>query len=270
MKKLIFLLSLLLVFAFSYKSVAQVISSQETQAKSDTLKAHLKKAQMLTQQGNIAGASKIYTGIMESEPDNREAVQGWLMANMKRSPTGEEEAIKQLEELAKSYPNNTAIIFFKAFLEGEHGHNEEALKDIEKLIKIYPNDPLNYILKGQVLFAMEKFSEASQAFDKATSLDPSRGDVWGMQAGALAKIGKFDDAIVAANKGMELAPNNPVSIYNRACIYSLKGDKANALADLQKAISMNPSFKENATKDEDFKSLYNDEDFKKLTSASTK
>jgi Flp pilus assembly protein TadD len=270
MKKLIFLISLLLVFTFSQKMLAQVITNPEAQAKSDTLKAHLKKAQMLTQQGNTTEASKIYTGIMESEPDNKEAVQGWLMANMKRSPTGEEEAIKQLEELAKSYPKNTAILFFKAYLEAENGHNEEALKDIEKLISSNPNDALNYTMKGQVLFGMEKYSEASQAFNKATSLDPSRGDVWGMQAGALAKIGKFDDAIVAANKGMELAPNNPVSIYNRACIYSLKGDKANALADLQKAISLNPSFKENATKDEDFKSLYNDEDFKKLTSASTK
>ncbi len=35
--------------------------------------------------------------------------------------------------------------------------------------------------------------------------------------------------------------------------------------DLQKAISMNPSFKGNARKDEDFKSLFDDEDFKKLT-----
>jgi tetratricopeptide (TPR) repeat protein len=270
MKKVVLLFSIILVFAFNQKSIAQVNSSQEAIAKSDTLKAHLKKAQMLTQQGNTAEASKIYTGIMEIEPDNKEAVQGWLMANMKRSPTGEEEAIKQLEELAESYPKNTAILFFKAYLESEHGHNEEALKDIEKLISSNPNDALNYIMKGQVLFGMEKYNDASQAFYKATSLDPSRGDVWAMQAGALAKIGKFDDAIVAANKGMELAPNNPVSIYNRACIYSLKGDKANALADLQKAISMNPSFKENATKDEDFKSLYNDEDFKKLTSTTTK
>jgi Flp pilus assembly protein TadD len=64
---------------------------------------------------------------------------------------------------------------------------------------------------------------------------------------------------------VELAPNEPVNIYNRACIYCLKGDKANALADLAKAISLNPAFRENARKDEDFRSLYNDEDFKKLT-----
>ena len=265
MKKLIFLLIPLMVIALNQKSEAQVMAGQNAQAKRDTVKAHLKKAQILFGQGNITEASKIYTSIMESEPDNRDAVQGWLIANMKRTQTGEEEAIKQLEDLGKLYPKNTGIIFFKAFIEAEYKHNEEALKDIDKLINIQPDTALNYILKGQTLYAMEKYEEAFKAFDRATSLDPKRYDVWGMKAGALAKMGKLDDAILAASKGLELAPNNPTAIYNRACIYCLKGDKVNALADLKKAISMNPSFKESARKYEDFKSLYNDEDFKKLT-----
>jgi len=265
MKKIIFLLIILLAIVLNQKSEAQVITGQEALAKRDSVKADLSKAQSLAIQGNIEEASKIYTKLMESEPDNREVGQGWLIANMERTPTGEEDAIKQLEELGRLYPKNTGIIFFKAFLETEWGHEEEALKDIDKLIKIQPDTALNFILKGQTLYAMEKYEEAFISFDKATSLDPKRPDVWGMKAGALAKTGKFDDAIVAINKGLELAPNDPTNFYNRACIYCLKGDKVNALSDLKKAISMNPSFKEQARKDEDFKSLYDDEDFKKLT-----
>ena len=133
------------------------------------------------------------------------------------------------------------------------------------LLSFSPDDPLNFILRGQVLHAKGEYNDAYLAFERATSLDPSRWDVWGMKAGSLAKISKFDEAISSINKGMELAPNQPVNIYNRACIYCLKGDKANALADLEKAISMNSFFKESARKDEDFKSLYDDEDFKKIT-----
>lgn len=265
MKKLIFLIFLLPAILFNQKCEAQVSNSQQELARKDSVKVHLQKAQVFLKQGNPEEASKIYLSIMESEPDNREAVQGWLMANMKRSPTGEEDAIKLLDELNKKYPENTAIVFFRAFIKGEYGHNEEALKDIEWLIKVQPDDALNYIMKGQVLHAMGQYDEAFQAFDRATSLDPGRWDVWGMKAASLAKTGKFDEAIISINKGIELAPNDPGNIYNRACIYSLKGDKSNALADLQKAISMNPSFKGNARKDEDFKSLYDDEDFKKLT-----
>lgn len=264
MKKTIFSLISFLVIVFNFNSEAQVNASQKEPSEIDSLKAYLQEAQLLTKQGHPEEASKIYLKVIENYPDNREAVQGWFIANMRRSSSGGEGAMKLMEELGNSYPDNTAIIFWKAFIEAETGQNEAALMDIDRLIKIQPDDALNFILKGQVLYALEQYTEAWQAFDRATTLDPSRWDVCGMKANSLAKIGKFDDAIIAINKGLELAPDEPVNIYNRACIYSLKGDKANALADLQKAISMNPYFKESARKDEDFKSLYDDEDFKKL------
>lgn len=235
------------------------------QLNTDTLKAALTKARTLFKEGNTSEASKIYTSLMESYPDNKEAVQGWIIANMERTPAGEEEMIKSLEELGQKYPKNTEIIFFKAFIEAEYDHSEEALKDIEKLTVMQPDTADNWIMKGQVLSGIKRYKEALNAFDRATSLNPKRPDVWGMKAGALAEMGKFDDALAAAGKGLELSPNNPTNIYNRACIYSLKDDKANALTDLKKAILINPSFKEYARKDEDFKKLWEDEDFKKLT-----
>jgi tetratricopeptide (TPR) repeat protein len=260
-----FLPVFLLVIALSQRSNAQEMTGQEEQARQDTVMAQLKRAQSLFQQGNAEEASKIYVILMESEPNNREAVQGWLIANMERTPTGEEDAIVLLDSLGNLYPKNTGIVFFRAFIEAEYGHNEDALKDLETLIKIQPDDALNYILQGQVLLAMEEYEEAFIAFDRANSLDPERPDVWEMKAFALVGAGKFEDALDAINKGLELNPNNPSTVYNRACIYSLNGDKTNALTDLEKAISLNPSFKEYARQDEDFKSLYDDEDFKKLT-----
>ena len=265
MKRLIYLSAFILVIFSIQNLYSQVNVGQENLAGNDSIKATLQKAQLLTNQGKTEEALKIYISIIESEPDNRDAVQGWFIATMRKTSSGPEGALKLIEDLGKLYPENNAILFWKCFIEASTGLNEEALKDNEKLIKIYPDDPLNFILRGQVMHAKGEYTEAYQAFDRATTLDPSRWDVWGMKAGSLAKIGKFDEAITSINKGVELAPNEPLNIYNRACIYSLKGDKANALADLQKAISINPSFKENAQKDEDFKSLYDNEDFKKLT-----
>jgi len=264
MKNLVSLMILVSVIVLPQITEAQTISNQQ-----DTLKAALMRAQSLAKQGNTEEASKIYTDLMGNFPDNRDAVQGWLMINMKRTATGEEEAIKQLEELAKSYPKNTGILFFKAFLNAEYNHSEEAMKDIEKLIRIQPDTALNYILRGQVLSRMKEYQGAFEAFDRATSLDPKRFDVWNMKAVSLSKLGKLDDALTAIDKAVEMAPKHPVNFYNRACIYSLKGDKANALADLEKAISMSVSFKKSAINDEDFKSLYDDEEFKKLTAILT-
>lgn len=250
---------------FNLNSEAQITTSQEDQVTRDTLAAQLKRAQLLTSHSRFDEAIKIYIGIIEREPDNRDAVQGWFIAKMRQTSTGGEGALTLIEDLGKTYPDNTAILFWKSFIEASSGLNDEALRDNDKLIKIFPDDPVNFILRGQVLEAKGDYSESSRAFEKATSLDPSRWEVWGMKAGSLAKAGKYDEALISINKGIELAPDQSVNFYNRACIYSLKGDKANALIDLEKAISMNPSFRQNAAKDEDFKNLYDDEDFKKLT-----
>jgi tetratricopeptide (TPR) repeat protein len=120
-------------------------------------------------------------------------------------------------------------------------------------------------MKGQILESMNKNDEALNAYNKATRLDPKNSDAWQNQAGLLAKTNKLDEAIYSYTRAIQLSPGVAVFIYDRGCAYCRKGDKANALADLKKAISMNPSFKGNAPKDEDFKSLWDDEDFKKLT-----
>jgi tetratricopeptide (TPR) repeat protein len=200
MKKLISLVMFLSVILSGLPSNAQTTVRQ-----ADTLKEALTRAQVLIRQGNTEEASKIYLKIMETYPDERVAVQGWLIANMKRTPTGEEDAIKQLDELGKLYPKNTGIVFFIAFIQAEHGHNEEALKNYEKLIKIQPDTALNYIGKGQVLSEMKKYQEAFEAFDRATTLNPRRADVWNMKAEVLEHLGRVDEARISRNKALEIS-----------------------------------------------------------------
>jgi tetratricopeptide (TPR) repeat protein len=264
MKKLICLLSFLLALAFSQGIVAQDVPGTNTAA-DDSLQFHLQKAQTLVKQGKKEEASGILTGIMATHPYNKEAVQWWLIANMKRSPTGEVDAIPMLDSLARMYPDNTGILFFKVFIQAENGMNQEALANVENLIKIQPDDADNWIIKGQILHALGRFQEAATAFDRSIVLNPARTDVYGMKAASLIKLGKLDDALAAVNHAIDLSPNDPSAIYNRACIYSLLGNKVNALSDLKKAIEMNPEFKKYAPNDEDLKSLYDDEEFKKLT-----
>ncbi len=249
---------------FFLTAVMAAFLSYYAQGQTSTVKDDLNKAQSLGKEGNTAEASKAYLDIMGKYPQNREAVQGWLMINMKRSPTGEEDAIKQLEELEKSYPDNTAILFFKTYLQTEYKHYDEALKNTDKLIKMQPDDGLIWLMRGQILEILNKNEEALIAYNKAVSLDSNNADAWQNKAGLLAKTNKLDEAIDCYTKAIQLAPGQPVFLYNRGCAYCRKGDKANALADLGKAISINPQFKSYAAKDEDFKSLWEDADFKKI------
>ncbi|NLJ43213.1 MAG: tetratricopeptide repeat protein [Bacteroidales bacterium] len=255
-KRLVLLPMMIVALLLSFRSGAQTLSVKE----------ELSKAMELAKQGQTEEASKICTDIMTAYPANRDAVQYWLMINMKRSPTGEQEAIGQLENLEKSHPGNAGIIFFKVFLQTEYGHLDDALANAEKLIAMQPDTALNWLMKGQILEGLNKPDDALAAYEKATVLGPENADAWQNKAGLLAKNNKFDEAIASYDKAVSLSPGQPVFIYNRGCVYCLKGDYAKALADLGKAVSMNPQFKSYAQKDEDYKNLWENEDFKKLTS----
>ena len=231
----------------------------------DSPASELEKARQLMMLGQKAEANAIFSKLIATEPDNKTAVQYWLIANMKRSPTGEMDAVVQLDSLHNLYPKNTGVIFFKNFILAEYGKTEEALAGFTKLTELQPDSSLNWIGKGQMLSALKKHEEAVAAFEKALSLDPARFDVWGMEATELAQLKKYNDALAAINKGIELNPGYAGNIYNRACIYCLKGDKVHAMEDLTTALAKMPQLKQHARKDEDLKSLWEDAEFKKIT-----
>jgi tetratricopeptide (TPR) repeat protein len=80
------------------------------------------------------------------------------------------------------------------------------------------------------------------------------------------KIEDYDKSLEAFDKAIELKPDYADAWYNKACAYSLKGDKENALKNLSKAIELDAKYKEEAKGDEYFKNLWNDEDFKRIVS----
>lgn len=254
MNKQIALVVVILISVVSFTVTSQNTATDE-----------ISKARELLMQGQKEEASAILAKLMETQPDNKQAVQFWLMANMKRTPTGEQDAIVQLDSLQNLYPKNTGIMFFKYFLQAEYGKTEEALAGFTKLTELQPDTSLNWIGKGQMLSVLNRHEEAFAAYEKSLSLDPTRFDVWGMEAATLAKLKKYDEALVAINKGIELNPAYPGNIYNRACIYCLKGDKLHAMEDLGTAFAKMPQLKQHARTDEDLKSLWEDAEFKTLT-----
>ena len=86
-----------------------------------------------------------------------------------------------------------------------------------------------------------------------------------MKGQALLKLNRSDEAIRALDKAIEIDPQNSLAWYNGACYFSLTNNKEQAIFNLKKAIKLNPVYTEKALKDDDFKGLWNDEQFKQLT-----
>ena len=255
MKKLIFFLISWPFLSFSQQAIVQ--------ENNDSATLYLYQAKSEMQQGKPKEALSNFQKAAALQPNNSEAYIGWFQIGMETDQV--EEGSKAINSWIEHNPTDTLAWLYKGFLEAHLNRPEEALKAFDTLIRLQPEKESNYVGRGQMLYELERYDEALEAFNKSISMDPSRNDVRGMKSAALSKLGRFDEAFSILNEVLETTPDDPVSLYNRACLYSLTGYKENALLELKKAIDLEASFKESARTDEDFKDFFADEDFINLT-----
>ena len=144
--------------------------------------------------------------------------------------------------------------------------HKEALKASEKAIELKPDDATAWTNQGATLSDLGRYEDGLKAFDKAIELKPDYQEAWYNKGVILGELGRHENALIAYQKAIELMPDHAIARYNKACIYSLKRDKKNALQNLSKSIELHAKNKERAKTEKDFKSLWEDPDFIKITS----
>jgi adenylate cyclase len=85
-------------------------------------------------------------------------------------------------------------------------------------------------------------------------------------AHALAEIGRNEEALREAAQAQELSPNDPLMLYNTACVYSRLGESRRAVEALHQAISAGWVEFDWLRNDPDLDPLRDDADFKALLS----
>lgn len=159
----------------------------------------------------------------------------------------------------------------KEFGEKIYGHKtpDEEFKYLDEWIAAKPDDlvPLSY--KYMLCAQTGRPAEALEAGDRLLQLQQNTdkwdaGD-WRDRAVLLFEVGRYDEAIPCCGKSIELSPLFAEPWYVRAKAHALTGNKANALADLGKAIELQADLKSDAAKNSAFNSMHDDSDFKKLT-----
>jgi tetratricopeptide (TPR) repeat protein len=180
-----------------------------------------------------------------------------------------DDMLKVEDKLISLHPNDPNLLRMKFFHLAELNRCEETLKVSDKLIQLEPNEVCHYKAMAQCLESLKRYDEALAAIDKTTKMYPDMSDAWTLKGHLQCELKQYDAAIASATRAIEVTSyaekGYGLLVYNRACIYAIKGDKTNALADLKLAIEKAPNFREQAKKDVNFKALQNDPDFKKLT-----
>lgn len=95
-------------------------------------------------------------------------------------------------------------------------------------------------------------------------LKPDSYKAWNNQGYTLVRLGRDEEAIAAFNQALEINPDYASAYYNKAACYALQQQVKLALENLQAAIKLNPSYKEEAKTDIDFDPIAKDKRFRKF------
>lgn len=141
---------------------------------------------------------------------------------------------------------------------------EAALKAFDESLKFDPNAPMVWYHKGVTLGELEQYEKAIEAFSRTIELDAKNTLAWTNKCNVLMKMGRLDETLRVCVESMEALGVDAPILYRKATIYSRKNDKPHTLSDLEQAIKLDAKYKMMARKDENFKWLWDDADFKKI------
>ena len=122
-----------------------------------------------------------------------------------------------------------------------HGDFEGAANEFSKAISVSPKKGELFLQRGLARLEGEDYKNALVDLNTAYELDKAdRVHVLICRGRAFAALGKSNDALADLDKAIEMEPKIPLSYINRADVYLSEGRDEHALADLEHALKLDP------------------------------
>lgn len=164
-----------------------------------------------------------------------------------------------------SWPwNGLGVVLF------EMGREEEAREAFAKASALDPAWSRPHSDLSILLRLSGRLDEAEKEAARAIELAPDRLDAVTAYANVLQEQKRFDEAREYHERAIQADPLHPTPYYNIACLYSLQGDKEDALEYLRKAFDLSPSYARFARTDPDLAAVRKDPRFSRLVSEAGK
>ena len=154
-----------------------------------------------------------------------------------------EEAEGAFETAARLDPKLFEAYYFHARVAFVQGKLEKAIELYEKASEVQPQDYQAPLLVAQIYSDLGRYGEAEAARRRGVrivegrlKLDPDDARSLYMGANGLVALGEFEKGLEWARQALELDPNEPMVLYNVACIQSLAGRIEDAIDSLERAV----------------------------------
>jgi tetratricopeptide (TPR) repeat protein len=187
---------------------------------------------------NLADAKEAFGRAIDLEPD---AIGPLLQRARIWALEGDrDEALADIDRAIDIDPENPAALLLRARIFQQAGDTEAALADIETILEDRPDTPGALELRGLIAAEQEDYAAAIRDFRKLAARDPDDVALIG-QLGMLYLAAKQPrEAIRRFTRALEIDADNFPCRRGRSDAAISIGDHAAALADLEKAVALEP------------------------------
>ena len=155
-----------------------------------------------------------------------------------------EEAETEYEAATTLDPKLFEAFYFYGRMRRAQGNHAEAITLLSRASQLRPEDfqaPAflggEYAALGMRVEAAAARRRAVKLIEQRLNLNPDDARAYNLGATTLAKLGNEPRALEFAMRSLAIDPEDPMVLYNVACLYALIGKPQDALAHLEKAIS---------------------------------
>jgi tetratricopeptide (TPR) repeat protein len=184
----------------------------------------------------IAEATTQAIKLLEDDPVEQSA------AYVLRALTHDNDELKMadLDAAVQKDPKNLEAIQARAALRMQNDDVEGAVSDLENVLDQEPTNTRIAQAAVQQLVELDRVAQALELMTKTLEKKPSEG-MYRIRAILYRMEGKEDEALADLNKALALQPNDPSSLLQRAEISVFRGDIKAGKLDLKSASDLDPA-----------------------------
>ncbi len=202
----------------------------------------LRRAVTLHGQGQAAEAAMLYAELVQSEPDNADALHllGVTQIQLGNAQAG----LQCIEKSLAINPLQPVTIANRgnALLTLDRG--EEALASYDEALTLSPDYPIAHYGRGNALSALGQPLDALASFDRALALNPDFVQAQLARGAVLLKLNRFAESMAAYDSVLGVSRDIPQALLGRAS--ALLGLKSydEAMISIDQALQLQPNYAE--------------------------
>jgi len=239
-----------------------LIASEKIQEESEKLQELIglfTKASNLYEQDRYDDAIRVWDQLIEKDPINSVSLNNRGITKAKKGDY--EGAIKDFNEAIRLKPDSVMTLNNRGNAKSKKRDYDGAVKDFDEAVRLKPKDAVTWYNRGVTKYEKKDYDAAIEAI----RLRPDYADAFYYRGLAKAEKGDKDGLIDDCHEAYMLKPREPREYFVLAYLCADMKKKLKMLANIEKALKLDPSRKKDLGKNPCFKEYWEDEDFKRLT-----